>query len=171
MEYLKDLFLDEHWEHCSIWQQLAYELLDPRQKELHGSQQGSPLFCFPKPVNITTLWDYICYTSSLCDNSQGPFLLGPLQIMAHSHKSNESHIALTHRSWQADREQAGCHTSSHCFETVDTSWSYPRCQSSGQGSHALWWQASKRLAGPCQWKIHLFLWDVKQIKLNYFAIY
>lgn len=49
MEDLQDLFLDEDGEDGAVHQQLADELLDSGQEDLHGRQQRLPLVCLPVP--------------------------------------------------------------------------------------------------------------------------
>lgn len=49
MEDLEDLFLDEDREDGGVSQQLADELLNPQQEDLHGRQQRLPLICLPVP--------------------------------------------------------------------------------------------------------------------------
>lgn len=49
MEDLEDLFLYEHREDGGVCQQLADELLDPQQENLHGRQQRLPFLCLSVP--------------------------------------------------------------------------------------------------------------------------
>jgi len=57
MEDLEDLFLNEDREDGGISHQLADELLNPRQENLHGCQQRLPLICLPvsKDTTVTGL--------------------------------------------------------------------------------------------------------------------
>lgn len=49
VEDLEDLFLDEDRENSGVGQQLANELLNPWQEDLHCCQQRLPLIRLPVP--------------------------------------------------------------------------------------------------------------------------
>lgn len=62
MEDLEDLLLDEDGEDGAVDQQLADELLDSRQEDLHGCQQRLPLLCLPVSTTPQTCMSVHAHT-------------------------------------------------------------------------------------------------------------
>lgn len=58
VEDLEDLFLDEDREDGGVGQQLADELLNPWQEDLHCCQQRLSLICLPVPEAHTHAHTY-----------------------------------------------------------------------------------------------------------------
>lgn len=58
VEDLEDLFLDEDREDGGVGQQLADELLNPRQEDLHRGQQRFSLICFSVPKDTQAVYEF-----------------------------------------------------------------------------------------------------------------
>ncbi len=64
MENLQDLLLDQNGDEGGIRQELSDELLEPRQEDLHRSQQGVPLLSLLKPDHHRTIAINFLFTLS-----------------------------------------------------------------------------------------------------------